>query len=376
MESRLKEVALLFLRLGVTAFGGAAAHVAIMEQEIVRRRKWVTHERFLDLLSAASLIPGPSSSELAIYLGYERAGWRGLVVGGACFIAPAAILSALLAWAYVTYGALPQVGGLLYGVKPIVVAIVLHALAGLAPKAVKRSRRLALLGALALAAAAAGIDPLAVLVATGAANMLVRRAAFARDRAPAFVAWTAAFSAGSATAAPATLLALFGTFAKIGAIVFGSGYVLLAFLRADLVDRTHWLTESQLIDAVAVGQITPGPLFSTASFIGYLVAGTNGAIVSTIAIFLPGFLLVAATRPLVARVRSSPSAGAFLDGVNVASLAVMAHVTAQLARTALVDPTTMLMAVGGAVLLFRYAVGSTWLVLGSACVGMALQGLR
>jgi chromate transporter len=380
--SRLAEVALLFLRLGLTAFGGPAAHIAIMENEVVRRRRWLEEERFLDLLGAANLIPGPSSTELAIFIGYEQCGWPGLVAGGVCFIAPAAILVGAIAWAYVRFGALPHVAGVLYGVKPVVIAVVAQALWGLAPKATKKSPWLVALGAVACAAFALGLDALAVLVGAGVASVVAQGLA-KRDGAhalsPGLLA--AATATGVALAEPASLGLLFLVFLKLGAVVFGSGYVLLAFLRADLVDRLHWLTESQLLDAVAVGQVTPGPVFTTATFIGYVVGaraggghasmGVWGALVATVGIFLPGFVLVALVRRLLltSRVRSSPIAGAFLDGVNVAALALMAVVGVQLARSALVDPLAIVIAVASGVALLRFRVNTTWLVAGGALVG-------
>jgi chromate transporter len=366
------EVALVFLRLGVTAFGGPAAHVALMEDEFVRRRRWLTHERFLDLLGAANLIPGPSSSELAIYIGFERAGWAGLLVAGTCFILPAALMAGAIAFVYVRFGSLPQIGRVLYGVKPVVIAIVVQALWGLAPKAVK-SRRLAAVGAAACIAAALGTSAMLVLLGAGVTATLARMRQ-PKGHPVLGLSWGAlATGAGVATTAvPLGLLSLFLVFLKIGAVVFGSGYVLLAFLRDDLVDRLHWMTEAQLLDAIAVGQVTPGPVFTTATFIGYLLAGARGAVVATVAIFLPGFVLVAATRPLVARVRRSPAAGAFLDGVNVASLALMAVVTAQLARSALTDAATLMVAVLGAVLLLRFKVNTTWLIAAGAIVGLVV----
>ena len=369
--SRVAEVARVFLKLGATAFGGPSVHVAMMEHGIVQRRKWITRERFLDLLGAANLIPGPSSSELAVYLGFERAGWLGLVVAATCFVLPAALLVVALAFVYVRFGALPQVGAVLFGVKPVVIAVVAQALWGLAPKAVK-SKLLGALAVVACAGAALGAPPVAVLLATGGAAILAGRAFAKRD-----AVWLLLPSVATAAsaAAPVSLLALFLTFAKIGATVFGSGYVLLAFLREDLVDRLHWITESQLLDAVAVGQVTPGPVFTTATFIGYVVAGGWGAAVATFAIFLPGFALVAVTRPLVARIRRSPTASAFFDGVNVAALALMAVVTVQLARSALVDVTTIVVAVASLVLLVRFKVNTTWLVLGGAVVGTVARGL-
>ena len=334
--AKFSELALLFLRLGLTAFGGPAAHVAIMENEVVRRRRWLSSERFLDLLGAANLIPGPSSTELAIFIGYERAGAVGLVIAGVCFVLPAALMVTVLAWAYVRFGALPQVSGILYGIKPVVIAVVVQALWSLAPKAIKNSYWLCALGLVAGVASALGVEALSVLVGGGVVSVFARRLATGtsavRSFNPGLVAGFAA--SGASVATPSSLTTLFLTFLKIGAVVFGSGYVLLAFLRADLVDRLHWLTEAQLLDAVAVGQVTPGPVFTTATFIGYVVARGPGAVLATVGIFLPGFLLVAFTRPLLARVRRSPIAGAFLDGVNVAALALMAVVTVQLARSA------------------------------------------
>jgi chromate transporter len=378
-RASLRELAGVFLRLGVTAFGGPAAHIAIMEDEFVRRRRWLTHERFLDLLGTANLIPGPSSTELAVYIGYEQAGWRGLILGGACFILPAALMVSAFAWAYVRFGSLPRLAGLLYGIKPVVIGVIVQALWGLAPKAVKRSGLLGIIAAGACIASALGVDVLAVLVGSGVVTVVARRVRDGSAKGGAahvFVPVAAGAAGAAGAAAPVGLVILFLTFLKIGALVFGSGYVLLAFLRADLVDRLHWLSEPQLLDAVAVGQVTPGPVFTTATFIGYIIAGAWGAVVATLGIFLPGFVLVAVTRPLIARVRRSDTAAGFLDGVNVASLALMAVVTVQLARAALVDIPAILIAVAGVVLLIRWKVNSTWLVAGAALVGAATHGVR
>jgi chromate transporter len=378
-RASLRELAGVFLRLGVTAFGGPAAHIAIMEDEFVRRRRWLTHERFLDLLGTANLIPGPSSTELAFYIGYEQAGWRGLILGGACFILPAALMVSAFAWAYVRFGSLPRLAGLLYGIKPVVIGVIVQALWGLAPKAVKRSGLLGIIAAGACIASALGVDFLAVLVGSGVVTVVARRVRDGSAKGGAahvFVPVAAGAAGAAGAAAPVGLVILFLTFLKIGALVFGSGYVLLAFLRADLVDRLHWLSEPQLLDAVAVGQVTPGPVFTTATFIGYIIAGAWGAVVATLGIFLPGFVLVAVTRPLIARVRRSDTAAGFLDGVNVASLALMAVVTVQLARAALVDIPAILIAVAGVVLLIRWKVNSTWLVAGAALVGAATHGVR
>jgi len=383
-RARLSELALLFLRLGFTAFGGPAAHIAIMENEVVRRRRWLSSERFLDLLGASNLIPGPSSTELAIFIGYEQAGWPGLLVGGTCFILPAALMVGVLGWAYVRFGALPQLAGVLYGIKPVAIAVVLQALLGLAPKAIKKSAGLGVLGLAACAAFALGVDALLVLLGGGAAAVAARRFTDRGAGARSFIAPLVAATAGGApaVAASVSLATLFLTFLKLGAVVFGSGYVLLAFLRADLVDRLHWLTEPQLLDAVAVGQLTPGPVFTTATFVGYVVGahegtttGVGGAVVATVGIFLPGFLLVAMTRPLVDRVRRSPAAGAFLDGVNVAALALMAVVTVQLTRTALVDVPTTLLAVAGAVAVLRFKMNTAWVIAGGALLGAVAKAV-
>jgi chromate transporter len=364
----LLELAALFLRLGVTAFGGPAAHVALMENEVVRRRKWMSSERFTDLFGAANLIPGPSSSELAIYIGYERVGMAGLLVAGTCFILPAALLTGSLAWAYVRFGALPATGNVLYGIKPVVIAIVGQALLALGPKAVK-TRALGAVSVGALAACAAGVDAIVVLLGAGCVVVASRpRARRGGEDATLQAAFLGPLLTPAA-AAPLTLLGLFGFFLKAGVSVFGSGYVLLAFLRTDLVDRWHWLTESQLLDAVAVGQVTPGPVFTTATFIGYVLAGAPGAVLATVGIFLPGFLLVGFSRPILARARRSATAGAFLDGVNVGSLALMAGVTFQLARASLVDVMTVAIALAAAVLLYVWNLNSAWLILGGAAIG-------
>ncbi|HVL11327.1 MAG TPA: chromate efflux transporter, partial [Gemmata sp.] len=329
----LRTVAGLFLRLGATSFGGPAAHVALMEDECVRRRGWLTHAEFLDLLGATNLIPGPNSTEIAIHIGHRVAGWPGLVVAGACFILPAAVIVGLLAWVYVAYAELPPVAGVLYGVKPVVIAVVVQALWRLGRSGI----RTPLVAAVAVAAtvlAALGVHELLVLFGMGLAVPVVR-GLFVRPRsaAPAVLLAVPTLPAVGVAAAPASfgLGPLFLFFLKVGSVLFGSGYVLLAFLRADLVERYGWLSERELLDAVAVGQVTPGPVFTTATFIGYLLGGPAGAAVATVGIFLPAFVFVALSVPLVPRLRRSKVAGAFLDGVNAASLALMAVVTVQLA---------------------------------------------
>jgi chromate transporter len=367
--AELLELALLFLKLGATAVGGPAAHIAMMEDEVVRRRSWLTREQFLDLVGAANLIPGPNSTELAIHIGRMRAGWRGLLVAGVAFIAPAAVIVTLVARAYASYGTLPDVRAAFYGVRPVIVAIVLGALLSLGRTAVK-NKGLAVLAAAALVLAALGVNEVAVLLLAGISAVLARSVE-ARGRAMSLVAGPLV----AAAAAPATfsLSLLFLFFLKVGSVLFGSGYVLLAFLRADLVERWHWLTESQLLDAVAVGQMTPGPVFTTATFIGYVLARGEGALVATVGIFLPAFVFVAASAPLVPRLRQSITAGAFLDGVNVASLALMALVTFRLGRAAIVDGMTLAIGLLSFLVLSRWRVNSVWLIVAGGAVGWAIS---
>lgn len=373
----LRELALLFLRLGTTAFGGPAAHIAMMEDEVVRRRKWLTREEFLDLLGATNLIPGPNSTELAIHIGHRRAGWSGLVVAGTCFIVPAFLIVAALGWVYTRFGQLPRVAHLLYGVKAVIIAVVLQAIWGLARGAAK-TKLLAAVGVACVALGFWGVNELLLLLLAGGFvtswRLVARRREGGSTAPPAMKALLPGLPLGgvvAATAAPGfNLGGLFLFFVKAGSILYGSGYVLLAFLRADLVERWGWLTETQLLDAVAVGQVTPGPVFTTATFIGYVLGGPSGAVVATVGIFLPAFFFVAVSGPLVPRMRRSWVTSAFLDGVNVASLALMATVTWQLGRAALVDVWTVGLALASAVLLIRYRVNSAWLVLGGAVVGL------
>ena len=370
------EVAMVFLKLGTIAFGGPAAHIAMMHEEISRRRGWVSEERFLDLLGAANLIPGPSSTELAIYLGYERAGWKGLVLGGVCFILPAMLMVLAIAWAYARYGATPQANWLLYGIKPVIVAIIVQALWGLLKTAVK-GPLLAGTGILVLALYLIGFSPVVLIFGSGLFVALVQNGwRFFRKQkiTGASVVLLSSIGASGAVAGmvqvPFSLPTLFVTFLKLGSVVFGSGYVLLAFLRNDFVHRLGWLTDQQILDAVAVGQFTPGPVFTTATFIGYVVGGVPGAILATVGIFLPSFVFVAAVFPLVGMLRHSSWAGGFLDGVNVAALGLMARVTWQLGRAAVVDWVTAVVVLASAVLVFRFKINSAWLVLGGGVVGL------
>ncbi len=368
-------VAGLFLRLGSTAFGGPAAHIALMEQEIVVERGWISRAEFLDLLGIVNLIPGPNSTEMAIFIGYRRAGWLGLLVAGICFILPAALMVSVIAWGYVKFGKFPQAEGLFYGIKPVIIAVMVQAMWKLGWTAVK-TRLLAVVGAGAVVLSCLGVNPLLVLLIPGLV-MLVARAAFSPKgtvvcltpllgETPVFRLLS---TAGSL--APFSLWPMFLFFLKVGAVMFGSGYVLVAFLRTDLVEHHQWLTESQLLDAVSVGQFTPGPLLTTATFIGYLLGGPWAALVATMAVFLPAFVLVAVIGPFATRLRQSRMAGAFLDGVNVASLALMVVVTWQLGRTALVDWLTISFALAAGVWMLFYRVNSTWLILGGAALGLA-----
>jgi chromate transporter len=356
VEVSLTEVALVFLKLGTIAFGGPAAHIAMMEDEFVTRRRWLTREKFLDRLGAANLIPGPSSTEVAIFIGYEKRGWPGLLVAGCTFILPAAIMVGAIASAYVRYGTLPQVNGVLYALKPVVIAVVIQAFWKLARTAVKT----AWLGIVALIAAVSyALRVHEVLILAIAAILagapLLYRALRTRALLPALfltpITPARAVAIFAATSAPFGLWRLFLVFAKIGAVLFGSGYVLLAFLQADLVDRLHWLTERQLLDAIAVGQITPGPVFTTATFIGYLIGGTPGAVIATIGIFAPAFLFVGVSGVVVARIRKSVVLASMMDGVVVGSLALMGVVARQLGRAAIIDVPTLLIAIVGTALL-------------------------
>jgi chromate transporter len=380
----LRELAVLFLRLGTLAMGGPAAHIAMMEDEVVRRRRWMTHERFLDMLGVCNLIPGPNSTEMAIHIGQLRAGFAGLIVAGACFILPAAAIVLAIAWMYVRFGTMPQAVGLLYGIKPVIIAVVLQALWGLGRTAIK-SRLLAAIAIVALIASLLEVNDMIVLIGGGIVMLAIRafedRAAARATLAAIPVAARASGAKGAAIAAagvavPFSLTTLFLFFLKVGAVLFGSGYVLLAFLRTDLVDRLRWLTEAQLLDAVAVGQVTPGPVFTTATFIGYILGGFRGAVVATLGIFLPSFFFVSISGPLIPHLRRSPLAGAFLDGVNVGAWALMAAVTLFLARAAVIDVTTMLLAISSAFVLIRYRVNSAWLVIGGGLIGLAMTMWR
>jgi chromate transporter len=368
----MRSLALLFLRLGFTAFGGPAAHIGMMHTEVVVQRKWMSEQEFLDLLGATNLIPGPNSTELAIHIGHRQAGWRGLLLAGVCFILPAMLLVLGLAWLYVEYGATPQATWLLYGVKPVVIVIILQALWSLGRTAIK-SLWLALLAAGVLTLYFLGFNEIFLLFGGAVVGMVVQL--LRQGSVPplqAFIFPVGLFSI-PLVIPTFSLSTLFLAFLKIGAVLYGSGYVLLTLLRAEFVERLAWLTDQQLLDAVAIGQITPGPLFTSATFIGYVLGGLPGGLVATLGIFLPSFLFVWLSAPWIPRLRSSPWAAAFLDGVNVSALALMAAVTWQLGAASLVDAPSVAIALLAALLLFRYRLNSFWLVLAGGLAGLALS---
>jgi chromate transporter len=379
LSARLREIALLFLKLGAVSFGGPAAHIALIEAEIVRKRQWVTKQQFLDMLGAANLIPGPTSTEMAINVGFVRAGWIGLCVAGASFIVPAALITGVFAWAYVRFGNLPQAASVLAGIKPAVVAIIAMAIWRLGKTAVK-DVGLGVLGAAALAAFFLRLNPILILFGGGLIGMLSRRmASTVRSAAlmllptvfPFRTAFGALAVAGTLAARPSLgRIALF--FLKVGAVLYGGGYVLLAFLEHGLVQQHAWLTRQQLLDAIAIGQFTPGPVLSTATFIGYILGGIPGAAVATIGIFLPSFFYVALLAPVLFRLRQSPWIAAFLDSVNVCAVALMAGVTFLLGVDALHRWPSWLIAAASLFVLLRWKVSPAWIVLGGGIAGLLL----
>jgi len=386
---RLLELSLLFLKLGAISFGGPAAHIALIESEVVQQRKWITRQQFLDMLGAANLIPGPTSTELAINTGYVRAGWAGLCVVGVAFILPAALITGAFAWIYVRFGKLPQAASVLAGIKPAVVAVIAMAIWRLGKAAVPDTRRAALAG-LSLGAFFLGANPITILLAGGAVGMLARRAVFLgsmRAFFPTFgvrgllnycrglgILAIAAGTVGSAIKPTAEGIFLF--FLKVGAVLFGGGYVLLAFLEHGLVQQHAWLTQQQLLDAVAIGQFTPGPVLSTATFIGYILGGAPGAAVATVGIFLPSFFYVALLAPVLFRLRKSAWIGDFLDSVNACAVALMAGVTLQLGADALRGPAPWIIALVALGVLLKWKVSPAWIVLGGGIAGSVAAALR
>ncbi len=375
--NKIGQLLALFLKLGVTAFGGPAAHIAMMEDEVVTRRQWLTRERFLDLLGATNLIPGPNSTEMAIHIGFVRAGVIGLVVAGISFILPAALLTLGCAWVYDRFQTVPQAEALLYGIKPAVIAVILSAVWRLGKTAAKGPFLIGI-GFLVMLLVLLGINEIIVLLGGGIVGILWQLGSRLRKGKMLLgLAWlpstNLALAATAAPSAPVTLSALGLFFLKIGCVLFGSGYILVAYLQGGLVEQYQWLTQQQLLDAVAIGQFTPGPVLTTATFIGYVLAGPTGALVATLGIFVPSFLFVLTTNPLIPRLRQSAVASAFLDAVNASAIGLMAAVTVELARHTLIDWGAWLIVLISAAVLFRYKVNSAWLILGGAAIGWLLK---
>ena len=365
---RVVEVGRLFLLLGVIGFGGPAAHIALMRDEVVRRRQWLDDTEFLEMVGATNLIPGPNSTELAIHLGHRRAGWRGLLVGGVCFIAPAVVIVSVIAWLYERYGTTPEFADLRYGVLPVIVAIIAHAVFALGRTALVTPSRM-VLGAAALVAYLLGVHELLILLVAGVSAALWSLRSRVSDALRSLV--LAPFVAATdPNGTPVTLWRLFLVFLEIGSVLYGSGYVLVAFLQRMLVDDLGWLTSQQVLDAVAVGQVTPGPVFTTATFVGWQIAGPAGAAVATVGIFAPSFVFVALLGRLVPWMRVRPTAKAFLDGVTVASLGLMAGVLVELADTALTDVLTVAVALAALAVLVRGRLNSAWLVGAGVLIGV------
>lgn len=382
-EHRLSELIRLFLRLGLTAFGGPASHIAMMEEEVVHRRGWVTHEDFLDMLGATNLIPGPNSTEMAIHIGYRRAGVKGLALAGACFILPATLITLVLAYLYVRFGTLPNVEPFMRGIRAAIIAVIIGAVVRLG-KPLARNPFMVIAGASVAVLSVAHIDEIALLLLSGACGIAWVNRLWIREIFRSYFSCTilpllATFFPGGPAAQigePLTLIGLGLFFLKIGAILYGSGYVLVAFLQEGLVDSHHWLTQARLLDAVAVGQFTPGPVLSTATFIGYLLFGVPGALLSTVAIFLPSFLFVLAVGPFIPRLRKSPVARGFLDGVNAASFGLMIGVCFMLGRFALLGWTAWGLFLGALLVQLRFRVNAAWIVGASALSGWLLSMLH
>ncbi|MDD3209839.1 chromate efflux transporter [Bacteroides graminisolvens] len=365
-KGRLREIAGLFLKLGFLSFGGPAAHIAMMEAEVVKKRKWMDADHFLDLIGATNLIPGPNSTEMAMHCGHERAGLRGLVVAGVAFIFPAVLITSLFAWLYVTYGQLPEAEPFIYGIKPAVVAIIASAVITLGKKALK-TKELYVLGTLCVVLSLVGVNEILALFLTGVLALLLYL--FRQRGSGVFPVLLMPLTTGGVTA---DSLRVFLIFLKVGALLYGSGYVLFAFLDAELV-ATGLMSRTELIDAVAVGQFTPGPVLSTATFVGWILQGPEGALLATIGIFLPSFLLVALLNPLIPRMRKWKPVSAFLDGVNVGSVAVILAVCLQMGFEAVTDwRTTLIFLLGLLVVFFFKKVNSAWLVIGGSALGLLL----
>jgi chromate transporter len=367
-KTSLKELAGLFTKLGLTAFGGPVAHIAMMQREVVEKRKWMDHQHFMDLIGATNLIPGPNSTEMAIHIGHERAGWKGLVVAGCCFILPAVLITGVIAWLYQIYGQLPQTKPFIYGIKPAIIAIIIAAVFPLARKSLKNTE-LCIIGIISLIASIAGLNEIAVMFGAGFIVLLLfmvrKQSAGLKSYLPFMYLNIPLLSQDN--------MKIFWIFLKIGAILYGSGYVLFAFLDTELVAK-GMLTRTQLIDAIAVGQFTPGPVFSSVTFIGWQMNGAAGAILATIAVFLPSFIFVALLNPLVPRMRNSGFFSAFLDGVNIASVAIILTVCISFARETILDWRTILIAIVSLFVTFGFRkINTVFVIVGSAVLGYVLQ---
>ncbi len=382
--SRLRELATLFLKLGLIGFGGPAAHIAMMEDEVVNRKKWLTQENYLDLIGATNLIPGPNSTEIAIHIGYIHAGLLGLIVAGVCFILPAVLVTASLAWVYVQFGQLPEVSPFLYGIKPAILAIIFGAMWRLGKKAAK-SRELIVIGLIVLVGLFLELNELLSLLLGGIVGMLWLRFRITSSLGATILLFPLTSSVALKTTAVSAnsnispwQIALF--FLKVGSVLYGSGYVLVAFLKGELVDSLGWLTQQQLLDAIAIGQFTPGPVLSTATFIGYVIAGIPGALAATLGMFLPSFVFVAILNPIIPRLRASRWLGAFLDAVNISSVALMLFVTIKLAGGIFIDGLSIdwfaaLISLVAGILVVRTRLNAIWIVLGGAIAGFVLKGI-
>ncbi len=371
-NKELTEVAKLFLKLGVTAFGGPAAHIAMMQEVVVNKRKWMSEQHFLDLIGATNLIPGPNSTEMAIHIGHERAGWKGLIVAGLCFILPAVFITGIFAWLYKHYGHLPQVQPFFYGIKPAIIAIILAAILPLAKKSLK-TIELGLIGVTALVLSLLSFNEIYVMFGAGLIELILTALSNNHFKSGTNNFFPFAFlQISNATLISATNAHLFFTFLKIGSILYGSGYVLFAFLDTELV-ANGIISRQQLIDAIAVGQFTPGPVFSAVTFIGYQINGLSGAIVSTVGIFLPSFVFVALLNPLVKKMRNSKLFSAFLDAVNVASVAVIVAVCYEMGKDSFTDWRTILIALLSMIITFGFRkINSALVVLGGSLTGYLL----
>lgn len=373
-RGKLTEIAKLFLKLGFIAFGGPAAHIAMMEDEVVTKRKWMSRQHFLDLVGATNLIPGPNSTEMTMHCGHERAGWKGLVVAGSCFILPAVFLTGILAWLYVTYGEVPALEPFLYGIKPAVIAIILGAIYKLGKKALK-SWQLALIGGAVVVASFSGVNEIAAILGAGIIGLLWFGVLQNRNRQSLKTIFPILLlQAGGAVETVVSNPKLFLVFLKIGAVLFGSGYVLVAYLDSELVEGLGWLTKQELLDAIAIGQFTPGPVLSTATFVGYQINGFWGAVAATAGIFLPSFFFVILLNPIVPKLRKSAMAAGFLDAVNIGAVAIMVAVTFRLGGEILVDWRAWAIAVLSIAVTFTFKkVNAFWIVIGGAVLGYVLM---